>query len=81
MKIFKGEFKKNETWPMLRPCYDLATTLLRPTNDGGTTLLRPLLYAYVCSVHLIISIHLSIHPARGAGLLSKPQLYWRFSIE
>lgn len=29
----------------------------------------------------IILIHLSIQPAKGDGLLSNPQLYWRFNIE
>ena len=30
---------------------------------------------------LIKNIHLSSHPAKGAGLLSRPQLYWRLSME
>ena len=29
----------------------------------------------------LADIHLSIHPANGAGLLSNPSLYWRFNIE
>ena len=41
----------------------------------------PLFCKTEASYSVINFIHLSIHPANGAGLLSNPQLYWRFNIE
>ena len=55
MKIFKGEFKKTETWPMLRLRYDLATTYERRRNDLGTIRLGYTKRVLVCAVENLLN--------------------------